>query len=76
MIEEIYTNEIQPLGLIYDYKIYWINSTFMVEEYLIQNLNETDCKQFMQTIEERSDFACWVIDSFCMSNLPHPINSN
>lgn len=74
-IEEIYNNEILPLGEIYTYIIYYTDDRYLIQSEIIQNLGKTDCLNFLQNIIDRGRFSCWALDSRCLGKLPYPINT-
>ena len=75
MIDNIYNNQIQPLGVSYTYHLFWVDNNYSIQLSIIESLNEVDCKNFMLNIQNQNNFKCWAMDDFCMSNLPYPINN-
>jgi len=74
-IQEIYNNEIKPLGENYEYTIYYIDNEYKVKSNLINNLNENDCLSVLNNIKNNPTFTCWALDDSCLGSLPYPINN-
>jgi hypothetical protein len=71
-IQEIYNNEIQPLGEYYTYVIYFIddeNNEIKVNSNTISDLDEVSCLNILENIKNNPTFKCWALDSVCLSLL-------